>query len=144
MSLIDRFNSFAADFEACVADDQWDRLEVYFVENATYWNIGGPDPRVKGRSEILNYLKNDVSHNDRQFDSRTLEALSEPTVVGNKLSRKWRCTYKCTGVPDLVVEGEARYEFDGELIRSLEEEVTPDSLGRYIAWMNDYGSRLRT
>ncbi|MCU7810296.1 MAG: hypothetical protein KZQ77_03540 [Candidatus Thiodiazotropha sp. (ex Notomyrtea botanica)] len=143
MNLIDRFNSFAADFEACVADDQWDRLEVYFAENATYWNIGGPDPRVKGCSEILNYLKNDVSNNDRQFDSRTLEALSEPTVVGKKLSRNWRCTFKCAGVPDLVVEGEARYEFDGELICSLEEEVTPDSLARYIAWMNDYGSRLR-
>ncbi|MES9945189.1 MAG: nuclear transport factor 2 family protein [Candidatus Thiodiazotropha sp.] len=142
MSPIDRFNSFAADFEACVADNHWDRLEAYFDENARYWNLGGPDPSIEGREAILNFLKNDVSNNDRKFDSRTLEALTEPMVVGNKLSRNWRCTYKLAGAPDLVVEGEARYEFEGELISSLEEEITPDSLQRYVEWMEKYSSRL--
>jgi len=143
MDLIDRFNSFAADFEACVADDQWDRLEAYFAANAMYWNVGGPDPRIKGRSEIIDYLKNDIAKNDRRFDSRTLQGLSEPTVAGQKLSRRWRCTYKLAGAPDLVVEGEARYEFDGELIGSLEEEITPNSMARYVEWMRNYGSKLR-
>ncbi len=142
MSIVDRFNSFATDFEACVADDQWERLEAYFVEDATYLNIGGSDSRVVGRSAILDYFKNDVSNTDRRFDSRKLRAFSEPTVVGNRLSRLWRCTYTLAGAPDLVVEGEARYEFEGELIRSMEEEPTPESMGRYVEWMGKFGSRL--
>jgi len=40
------------------------------------------------------------------------------------------------------LEGEARYEFEGELIRSLEEEITPESMRQYIEWMQKYGSML--
>ncbi|MBT3013893.1 MAG: hypothetical protein KUF77_15550 [Candidatus Thiodiazotropha sp. (ex Lucina aurantia)] len=142
MNLIDRFNSFAADFEACIVDDRWDRLEKHFAENATYWNVGGSDPKIKGRHSIIKFLKNDVSSNDRKFDSRRLQAITEPTVVGDKLSRNWRCTYKLSGAPDLVVEGEARYIFEGELIQSMEEEITPAAMERYLAWMDNYASRL--
>ncbi|MEW8284393.1 MAG: hypothetical protein AB2697_00230 [Candidatus Thiodiazotropha endolucinida] len=142
MNLIDRFNSFAADFEACIVDDRWDRLEKHFAENATYWNVGGPDPKIKGRHSIIKFLKNDVSNNDRKFDSRRLQAITEPTVVGDKLTRNWRCTDKLSGAPDLVVEGEARYIFEGELIQSMEEEITPAAMERYLAWMDNYASRL--
>ena len=142
MSIVDQFNAFAADFESCVADDGWSRLEKYFVEDASYWNVGGPDPKITGRASIVDYLRDNVASTDRRFDSRHLEAVTEPAVNGNKLSRKWRVTYTLSGVPDLVLEGEARYEFEGDLIRSLEEEVTPRSMRRYVEWMQDYGSRL--
>ena len=143
MSIIDRFNSFAADFESCVADDHWERLEAYFAEDAAYHNIGGSDSGINGRSAIIAYFKEDVSDTDRRFDSRELQAISEPSVVENKLSRLWRCTYTLAGAPDLVVEGEARYEFDGDLILNLEERITPESLERYEAWMEKFGSLLR-
>lgn len=142
MSIIDLFESFATDFETCVADDAWERLAKHFAENATYWNVGGPDPRIKGRLEIVSFLKNDVANNDRRFDTRTLEAISKPTVVGNNLSRRWRCTYTLEGVPDLVLEGEAKYEFVSGLISSLEEEITSASIERYAQWIKQYGSRL--
>jgi hypothetical protein len=143
MSLIDRFNAFAADFESCIADDHWARLEPYFLDDASYWDVGGPVPKITGRGAIVAYLKDTVAKSDRRFDSRELEALTEPVVTGNRLSRKWRISYRLSGAPDLVLEGEARYEFEGELIRSLEEELTPESLQRYMAWMQDYGPRLK-
>jgi hypothetical protein len=142
MSIINQFHAFAADFETCVADDEWARLEKYFVDNASYWNVGGPDPKITGRKAILDYLKDDVAKNDRRFDARILEAITEPGVTGNKLSRKWRCTYKASGAPDLIIEGEARYEFEGELIRSLEEQLSSESMQQYVAWMQKYGSKL--
>jgi len=142
MSIVDQFNSFAADFESCVADDNWTRLEKYFLEDASYWNVGGPDPEITGRAAILDYLRDNVASNDLRFDSRDLEAITEPAVTGNKLSRKWRVTYKLPGAPDLVLEGEARYEFEGELIRRLEEEATPASMKQYMEWMEKYRSRL--
>ena len=143
MNIADRFNSFAADFELCVADDHWERLEAYYADDATYLNVGSTDSVIKGRSEIFRYFKKDVSSTDRRFDSRSLEAIAEPDVSGNRLCRRWRCTYTLAGAPDLVVEGEARYEFDGDLIRSLEEALTPESMRRYEAWMEQFGVLLR-
>ncbi len=143
MGIVDRFESFAADFEATVQDDNWSRLEKYFADDATYLNVGGPDPKCDGRDAILAFLKEDVSNNDRRFDTRTLTALTPPSARGNRLSRRWRCTYTLAGAPDLVVEGEARYLFEGDLIKEIEEEPTAPSIQNVNEWMQKYGDKLR-
>ena len=142
MGIINTFESFAADFEAAVEDDDWSRLGKYLTEDATYLNVGGPDPKCEGRDAILAFLKADVANSDRRFDTRTLIALTPPTAEDSHLSRQWRCTYTLAGVPDLVVEGEARYVFEGDLIKGIEEEITTDSMQNLGGWMEKYGDRL--
>lgn len=142
MGIIDRFESFAADFETAFQDDDWSRLERHFIEDATYLNVGGPDPKVSGRDAIVAFLRQDVANTDRRFDTRALVALTPPTVEGNRLLRRWRCTYTLAGTPDLVVEGEARYRFDGDLIQEIEEEPTAASMQNLIGWMNTFGEKL--
>ena len=144
MTIVDKFESFATDFELTVQDDDWSRLEKYFAKDATYLNAGGPDPKCEGCEAILGYLKNDVSNYDRLFDSRTLVALTLPVTEGNRLSRRWRCIYSLAETPDLVVEGEARYVFEGDLIKEIEEEPTSDSMQRVDEWMQKYGDKLNT
>jgi len=141
-SPIEIFESFAAEFEAAVEDDDWSRLEKYLAEDATYLNVGGPDPKCEGHTAILAFLQEDVSNTDRRFDTRTLVALTPPTVDGDRLSRRWRCTYTLAGTPDVVVEGEARYRFEGDLIKEIEEEPTPASMQKVGDWMQKYGDRL--
>jgi hypothetical protein len=142
MEIIERFDSFAAAFETAFQDDDWSMLREHFVEDATYLNVGGPDPRVIGRDAIVEFLKQDVANTDRRFDSRTLVAHTAPTVEGDRLSRQWRCTYTLAGTPDLVVEGEARYRFDGDLIQEIEQEPTAASMQNLIGWMNSFGEKL--
>lgn len=142
MGIIEIFEMFAADFEVAVIDDNWNRLEKYLSEDATYLNVGGPGPKCKGRKEIIMYLKEDVSNTDRRFDTRTLVALTPPTTNGNCLSRVWRCTYTLAGAPDLEVKGEARYVFEGNLIKEIEEEPTATSMQRVNEWMQKYGDKL--
>jgi len=144
MSIIDKFESFATDFELTVQDDDWSRLEKYFAKDATYLNAGSPDPKCEGREAILGYLKKDVSNYDRLLDSRTLVALTLPVTEGNRLSRRWQCIYALAETPDLVVEGEARYVFEGDLIKEIEEEPTSDSMQRVDEWMQKYGDKLNT
>lgn len=136
------FNQFAAAFEAAVDDDDWSRLEKYLAKEATYLNVGGPDPKSVGRNEVIHFLKQDVAHTDKRFDTRTLTAITEPAVEGDRLSRQWRSIYTLEGVPDLVVEGEARYRFEGDLIVEIEEEVTSESMQNLGRWMEKYGERL--
>ena len=143
MGIIEIFENFAADFETTVEDDDWSRLGKYLKENATYLNVGGPDPKCEGRDVILAFLKADVANSDKRFDSRSLIALTPPVAEGDRLSRQWRCTYTLAGVPDLVVEGEARYVFEGDLIKAIEEEITPASIQNLGEWMQKYGDRLK-
>ena len=142
MGIIDIFESFALDFESTVKDDNWLRLEKYFLEDATYLNVGGPDPKCIGRAEILAYLKEDVSNTDRRFDTRTLIALTPPSADGNRLSRQWRVTFTLAGASDLIIEGEARYLFEGDLIKEIEEEPTTVSMQKMNEWIEKYGDRL--
>jgi ketosteroid isomerase-like protein len=142
MGIINTFEDFAADFEAAVEDDDWSRLEKYLAEDATYLNVGGPESKCEGRDEILAYFKDDVTNSDRRFDTRTLIALTPPTAEGNHLSRQWRCTYTLAGAPDLMVDGEARYVFEGNLIKEIEEELTAVSMQKLGEWMQKYGDRL--
>ena len=135
MSNVDPFESFAIAFEAAVEDDDWSRLKKYLAEDATDVNVGGPDPKCEGREAILAYLQQDVANTDRRFDSRTLVALTPPKAEGNRLSRQWRCTYTLAGAPELVVEGEARYRFEGDLIKEIEEEITAKSAQTIEVWM---------
>ncbi len=142
MNIIDTFERFAEDFEATVEYDDWSRLEKYFAKDATYLNVGGPDPKVEGREAILAFLKSDVANLDRRFDTRTLTALTPPTAAGNRLSRQWCCTYTLAGAPDLVIEGEARYVFERGLIEAIEEEATAQSMRDIEQWMQTHGHRL--
>ena len=142
MSNIEIFNSFAAAFEDAVKDDNWTRLEKYLAEDATYLNVGGPDPKCKGRDAIIAFLKSDVSKTDRRFDTRSLIALTPPVTDGERLARQWCCTYTLAETPDLVVNGEARYLFENGLIKEIEEEVTRDSMQNVGEWMEKYGGRL--
>lgn len=143
MSIVDVFENFAADFEKSVDDDNWLRLEKYFAKDATYMNVGGPDPKCEGRDAILTYFEHDVTNTDRRFDSRTLIALSPPVTDGDSLSRQWRCTYTLEGAPDLVLEGESRYLFDGGLIRTLEVQLNQDAMQTLDKWMRENGDKLR-
>ena len=142
MNIVDVFQNFAADFEATIEDDDWSRLEKYFADDATYLNVGGPDPICNGRDAIIAFLKKDVAESDRCFDSRTLVALTPPKTAGNRLSRRWRATYTLSGAPDLVIDGEARYLFEGNLIKAIEEEINVEMMQRLDEWMQNHADKL--
>jgi len=45
--------------------------------------------------------------------------------------------------PDLMVEGKARYLFEGDLIKEIEEEPTAASFQQLGKWMVQYGNLLK-
>ncbi len=142
MGTVEQFERFAADFERSVADDAWSRLAGYFTEDATYENLGDPDSRSVGREAVLAYLQRDVSETDRRFDSRTLVGITEPVAEGDRLARRWRITYTLAGTPDLVLEGESRYRFEGDRIASLEVALDPENTEVLAGWMARHGDKL--
>jgi len=59
MSLLDRFQAYAAAFEDAYKSDDWSRLEPYFTDDAVYEIPGGPPLGVchEGRAAILEGLR---------------------------------------------------------------------------------------
>jgi hypothetical protein len=123
-----RFAEYAAAFEETYTDDNWERLEPYFTEDAIYAVTAGPPfgGRWEGRKQLLQQLCNSVNEVDRTFDERRLELLGTPTTGEDSCEVSWRVTYTKAGCPDLVVEGTERATFDGDRIRLLEDVIEDD------------------
>ena len=101
MSILDRFQAYAAAFEESYVDDDWSRLEEFFTEDAVYEG----DPDARGRGEVLAKLKNGVDTFDREMDRR-IPDFQTPTVDGDTLTLRWTVTYEKAGRPDLALTAE--------------------------------------
>lgn len=138
MSLVQRFEAYAAAFEETFADDDWSRLEPYFTEDAVY-DIQGEDPfqaRVEGRAEVLSHLKESLNGFDRLFDKRELELRSGPRADGDTVEILWKATYGKNGCPDLTIQGSERASYQGDRIVLLKDTFDPGSakaVGEYMA-----------
>ena len=140
MTLVERFEAYAADFERTFADDDWSRLEQYFTEDAVY-STPANGVRVPGRASVLAVLRAAVSGFDRRCDSRSLATTEGPREEGNQVLRKWSATYTRENAPDLEVGGSERAVFRGGRIELLEVTLTKETLSRLIAYAEKYLSR---
>ncbi len=130
MDPIAAFAAYAADFERCVADDEWSRLERHFAEDAVYRVTGQPPlgGTWSGRDGVLEHLREVLDDFDRRFDSRRVEPLGDFRVEGAALELDWRGIYTLEGAPDLEIRGTERVELDADgRIRLLEDRMAPET-----------------
>ncbi len=138
MSILDRFQAYAAAFELSYEDDNWSRLEDYFTEDAVY-ECGPNDAR--GRRAVLCKLQHSVDNLDRTMDSRTPD-FQTPTVKGNTLTMKWAMTYTKTGKPNLKISGVETAIFEGDRMKLLRDVFDPEAQKALSEWMIQYGPTL--
>lgn len=139
MSILDRYQAYAAAFEESFEDDDWSRIEAYFTEDAVY--EGDPED-AQGREAVLAKLKNGLDTFDRNMDSRTPD-FSTPTVDGDTIRMEWSVTYTKAGAPDLVISGVEFATFDGDRISRLRDDFDPEAQKRMGEWMAAHGSLLQ-
>ena len=137
MSILERYQAYAAAFEESYVDDDWSRIEPYFTENAVYEG----DPDANGRDAVLAKLKGGVDAFDRKMDSREPD-FQTPTVDGDTLIMKWTVTYTKAGKPDLVISGVETAVFEGDRIARLRDDFDPEATQRMGEWMAEHGASL--
>jgi hypothetical protein len=138
MSILERYQAYAAAFEESYTDDDWSRIEPFFTENAVYEG----DPDARGRDAVLAKLKNGVDAFDRTMDSRAPDFQS-PTLDGDTLTMKWSVTYRKAGKPDLVISGVETAVFEGDRIALLRDEFDPKATKAMGEWMAAHGASLQ-
>ncbi len=140
MSNLERFAEYAEAFEETFADDNWERLEQYFTEDAVY--APGDGTEAVGRDNVLKALRDSVNNLDRNFDSRAFGDTPPPTEDGEVVTLIWQLTFGKEGLPDLTISGRELLTYsDGEITRmeDIFDEGTPETLG---AWMSEHGGSL--
>ena len=138
MDIQERFFAFAAAFEESYADDNWQRLEQYFTEDAVYDDGMGASA---GRAATLEKLRGSVSGLDRRMDSRTVD-LDTPNVEGNTLTFHWTARYTLAGAPDLVLGGTETARFEGDRIAHLADVMDPGVVEAMGEWLTAHGDKL--
>ncbi len=145
MSIVDRFNAYAAAFEDAYASDDWSKLDPFFTEDAVYETFADPPfgGAIEGREAIKAYFKQVCATFDRRFDSRTVELLTPPTDRDGAVWFRWAAIYTLAGVPALRMEGEETVTFDGDRIRRLEDRMPPATVQRAQAYLAQHGDKLK-
>ena len=138
MSILERYQAYAAAFEESYVDDDWSRIGPYFTENAVYEG----DPDANGRDAVLAKLKGGVDAFDRNMDSREPD-FQTPTVDGDTLTMKWTVTYRKADKPDLVISGVETAIFEGDQIARLRDDFDPEATKRMGEWMAEHGASLQ-
>ena len=138
MSILERYQAYAAAFEESFVDDDWSRIEPFFTEQAVYEG----DPDANGRDAVLAKLKGGVDAFDRKMDSREPD-FQTPTVDGDTLTMKWTVTYTKAGKPDLVISGVETAVFEGDRIARLRDEFDPEATKAMGEWMAEHGASLQ-
>jgi ketosteroid isomerase-like protein len=139
MSNLEQFQAYAAAFEETYADDDWQRLEKYFTDDAVY--APGDGTEVTGRDQVLAQLRGGINGLDRRFDSRELSA-AQPSSQGDMVSLSWQLRLSKTGAPDITATGVEHAKYTDGAISRLEDvfdEGIAEGLGE---WMAAHGDSL--
>jgi len=87
MSNLPTFMAYAAAFEQTFADDNWQRLEPFFAEDATYEVSGIPGGGVMhGRDAIFRGIKKSLDGFDRRMASRQIVPTAPPVEQGDRVT----------------------------------------------------------
>jgi hypothetical protein len=138
MTILERYLAYADDFEKCLVDDDWSRIEQYFAPAAIYEG----EPAAQSRTAVLAKLKSGVDGFDRRMDSRTPD-FQRPTVAGNTITMKWAVRYTKAGLPDLVISGTETAVFEGDRIARLRDDFDPEAQAAMGEWMSKHGKALQ-
>jgi ketosteroid isomerase-like protein len=134
MSNLPTFMAYAAAFEQTYADDNWQRLEPFFAEDATYEVSGIPGGGVMhGRDQIFRGIKKSLDGFDRRMTSRQIVPTAPPTETGNRVTLQGLVRYVRDGAPG-EMHATIVVEFTDGKISRMHDTFALDSAA--VTWLH--------
>ena len=119
MTLVERFQQYAEDFERSQVDGDWNRLRKHFAEGVVHERHVGElyNFRDEGIDRVIERFEEAVENIDRRFDRRILVPTGPVAESGNQVQMPWVCLFLVEGAPACVDEGVeiATFMFDNAL-----------------------------
>jgi predicted ester cyclase len=145
VSDLERFLGYARTFELAQAADAWQVLDPWFGEDAAHLvHEGGPlGGEDRGRTAVVEGLRQSVLRHDRRFDVRVPEILEGPLTRPDGVWMRYALSLRREGLPELRIEGEHLTAYADGRIRRIEEWLPPGTGSRVEAYLAEHGARLR-
>ena len=137
------FKVYALAFEACLADECWDRLAQFFWRDSVYevCNVSFAGV-LTGREEILRGLAKSVAGFDHKMASRSIKVLSPPVLFGLRLHAIWRATYTRPTAPPVRLQATSCCTVVNGRIAHLVDTYHGQSARAFEDWMQVHGGDL--
>jgi hypothetical protein len=143
MTTIERFMSYAADFEKTFADDDWSRLAVHFSEGAVYEVRNASFAcRVEGRERIFEAIRRSLDGFDRRCENRQIALTHGPVVYGPMVELDWKVSYSKAGAPDFVLVGGSVARVEGDRIVHMIDRYPDGASDSAAAWIEEYAPEI--
>lgn len=142
---LERFLDYVRAFEIAQATDAWHLIERCFALEAVHLvHHGGPlGGEDRGRAAVVEGLRQSVLRHDRRFDARIPEIVDGPLARPDGIWMRWDLTLRRAGVPELRLEGEHLTEYEGGVIRRIEEWLPEGTGERVAAFVAEHGAALK-
>ena len=135
MSNLPTFMAYASAFEQTFADDDWQRLEPFFAEDATYQVSGLPAAcSLRGRDQIFRGIKKSLDGFDRRLSVRTIVPTAPPTEADNTVTLHGFVRYQREGAAPIELHATIVAEFDDGRICRMHDTFALDAAA--ITWMH--------
>ena len=132
--------AYAAAFEQTFDDDNWQRLEPFFIEDATYEVSGLPGACVlRGRAEIFRGMKKSLDGFDRRLAKREIVPTSPPAEAGNRVTLHGVARYVRDGAP-LELRATLTADFENGRICRMHDAFALDAAA--LAWFQQHARGL--
>ena len=140
MSNLPTFMAYAAAFEQTYADDNWQRLEPFFAEDATYEVSGIPGGGVMhGRDAIFRGIKKSLDGFDRRMTTRQIVPTAPPTESDNRVTLQGLVRYVRDGAP-VEMHATIVVEFSNGRIARMHDTFALDPTA--LAWFQQHAHGL--
>jgi hypothetical protein len=139
----DVFFNYAAAFEETYKDDDWERLRLFFADDAVYEVVGGPLAcHIEGVDGILAGMKKSLNGLDRRMDSRKIAVRSEPEIGSYSIGLNWTVTYTRGDSPPGDLLGRSQAIVRGGVITELRDYYDESEGVAFTEWMSSHGQDL--
>ena len=140
MSNLPTFMAYAAAFEQTFADDNWQRLEPFFAEDATYEVTGIPGGGVMhGRDAIFRGMKKSLDGFDRKMASRQIVPTAPPAEQGDRVTLNGFVRYVRDGAT-VEMHATILVEFADHKIVRMHDTFALDAAA--VAWFSQHARDL--
>ena len=146
METLQLFRLWFADFECCVADDQWQRLEPYLQADVEYHISHVPfGGAVIGRDAVLAGFKKSFDGFDRRMASRSHLCVATEVVDVTTLRFRTWTHYTHAEAPDLAFPARAEFVLREGRIARMEDIYEPATaeMQAAFAWFGEHAARLQ-
>lgn len=145
MSALDNFRTWFQAFEACVADDGWDRLLPLLAEHCEYRVVGVPFAcTLRGRDALVAGFARSIANFDRRFEDR-LHIAARTRVLDASTVRYEACTvYRTHFLPPLACAATEDLHFARGRLELIVDYYDADVVQNQdaLAWLERHAATL--